>query len=88
MVVLQGMHSTPQCSCSEGQEQSAQSSDPAASGASDDDRSEADSSSTNSAADSSGDEGSDRSHADLDASLPLPPGVVRTHTKAWCIKST
>ena len=72
--------------CSEGQEQSAQSSDTAASEASDDDESEANSSSSSSAADSSGEEDSDKGHADLDVSLPLPPGNVRTCFKAWCIK--
>jgi len=72
--------------CSEGQEQSAHSSDTAASEASDGDESEANSSSSSSAADSSGEEGSDKGHADLDASLPLPPGIVRTCFKAWCIK--
>ncbi|DBB16021.1 TPA: hypothetical protein ACH3X3_003386 [Trebouxia sp. C0006] len=68
------MYSILYCVCSEGWEQSAQSSDAAASEASDDDESEANSSSSSSAADSSGDEGSDKGHADLDASLPLPPG--------------
>lgn len=80
--MLLNMYSILYCVCSEGWEQSAQSSDAAASEASDDDESEANSSSSSSAADSSGDEGSDKGHADLDASLPLPPGIVRMYLKA------
>lgn len=84
-IVLLSMYSVSNCACSEAQEQNALSSDAAASEASDDDESDANSSSSNSAADSSGEEDIDKSHADFDASLPLPSGVVIVYFRSWCI---